>query len=292
MDRKTRDHFQGISAKNWKDLGYDETPQRCNLSDKINPVFANYHKKDRGFVGTDEDYAMIMPALRLASKYLYSPKSCRFLYSIVYGDRKTVSGRVLRCGLTVKILGRLGVKLIPGACTEISRIDEHLYCPKKMEHIWNKLAKYNHFSAKENEEDNDGETRLELEDGADLRNNGRRGHATSIIFNTRFLEDIRRLKRKGLNNSHEMLSMQFRLANVLCHEVAHAVVMASDTTFRQQIVDGQKYIVPFIFVRVPPEPFFEGQKMAEMVSKHQSLLSPLLLAAQAWPTFPLAMSFS
>ena len=117
--------------------------------------------------------------------------------------------------------------------------------------------------------------------GADLRNNGRRGHATSIIFNKRYLEAIRRLQRKGLSNSHQMLSLQFYLATVLCHEVAHAVAYASDTTLRQQIVNGKKYLVPFLFVRVPSEPFFEGQSMAEVVSKSQIPLFPLLLAAQA-----------
>ena len=163
MDRKTRDKFHGISAKEWKDLGYDEIPRPCNLSGKINPIFANYHKKDRGFIGTDEEYTLIMPALQVASNYLYSPKSCRFLYSIVYGDRKPVSGNVKEGGLTINIIGRLGLKLIPGTCTELSRIDEKSYCPKKMEHIWNKLARHNHFSAEES--DNDGETCLRLQDG-------------------------------------------------------------------------------------------------------------------------------
>jgi hypothetical protein len=64
-----------------------------------------------------------------------------------------------------------------------------------------------------------------------------------------------------------MLSLQFLLAIVLCHEVAHAVGYASQITVRQQIAKATKYIVPFLFLRVPPEPFFEEQTMAELVSK-------------------------
>ena len=62
------------------------------------------------------------------------------------------------------IIGRLGLKFNGGAWTEFSKISKKLYCPKKMDHIWRELAKYNHFSAGATEE-NDGETYPKPQDG-------------------------------------------------------------------------------------------------------------------------------
>ena len=152
MDEITRKDYKGFSAKDWKNLGYDEVPLPCTLRGKIHPIFANYHKEDRGFVGTDETYAMILPAIPIASNYLYSPKSCMFLYSIVYGERKQV------------FWGKLRLKFKGGTCTELSRVDKSLYCPRRMDHIWNEMARYNHFSFYESD-DNDGEAGLKPQDG-------------------------------------------------------------------------------------------------------------------------------
>ena len=74
-----------------------------------------------------------------------------------------------------------------------------------------------------------------------------------------------------------MLNLQFHLAHVLCHEVAHAVNCASQTNRRAQFVQG---------LPLPPEPFLEGQDIAELVSEHQTPLFLLFLVA-AWLKIPL-----
>ena len=108
-----------------------------------------------------------------------------------------------------------------------------------------------------------------------MQGDGRRGIATQIMFNAWFYKDIRRLQRKGLDNSHQMLNLQFHLAIVLCHEVAHAVNFASQSKLRSQMANSQKYIIPSLFLRVPPEPFLEEQTIAEIVS-NIILLHPTL----------------
>lgn len=141
MDSAHRRVFPQFSA-DWKTLGYDNPPQAPNLTTKIHPIFENHPTKHPGFRGTDEEYEMIRPAIQLASNYLYSPKSCLFLYSLVYAERKPIATKVSLGDSPMK-LENLEFKVKDLPCTEFRRLDS--YCPRKMNHIWEQLALYNLF---------------------------------------------------------------------------------------------------------------------------------------------------
>ena len=99
--------------------------------------------------------------------------------------------------------------------------------------------------------------------GADVRGNGRRGNSTFIAFNYYFLQDIEKLIRNGQANSLLMLNLQFSLAITLCHEVAHAVAMASNSGLRRQMTSTRCTKLAFS-LHWPVEPFFEDQATAEI----------------------------
>ena len=109
-----------------------------------------------------------------------------------------------------------------------------------------------------------GGTRVNIHDhlGADLRGNGRRGNCTFIVFNSYFLRDIQKLIDNNQANSLQMLNLQFSLATTLCHEVAHAVAMASNSDVRKQMTSTRCTKLGFL-VHLPTEPFFEDQVSAE-----------------------------
>ena len=65
----------------WDRIGYNDWPSRRqpDLKDTNHPMF---HRSR--YMGNDEDYLLISPAVRLASHLLYAPKSMLFIYSLVY----------------------------------------------------------------------------------------------------------------------------------------------------------------------------------------------------------------
>ena len=122
MDPVSRLAYPQFSA-DWKTLGYDDPPRIPNLTTKIHPVLAEYHAKSRRFEGANEEYEMIRPAIQLASNYLYSHKSCLFLYSLVFADRKPISTKFNFGGTPVK-LGSLEFKVTDLPCTEFRRLED------------------------------------------------------------------------------------------------------------------------------------------------------------------------
>ena len=79
--------------KHWKHLGFSDWPGRqpANLTNPINPTFKKKLKGCQLFWGTDREYEMIKPALRLASAFLTTPASMLFIYSLVYECKRLPS---------------------------------------------------------------------------------------------------------------------------------------------------------------------------------------------------------
>lgn len=73
---------------NWDRIGYKDWPNRRqpDLKETNHPMF---HRSR--FLGTDEEFLLISPAVRLASQLLYAPKSMLFIYSLVYECKKLPS---------------------------------------------------------------------------------------------------------------------------------------------------------------------------------------------------------
>ena len=145
MDPTSRLAYPQFSA-DWKTLGYDYPPRNPTLTTKIHPVLEKFHGSYQRFNGTDEEYEMIRPAIQLASNYLYSPKSCLFLYSLVYAKRKPIATKFNFGSSPIK-LENLEFKVTDLPCTEFRRLDE--YCPMRMYLIFEELALYNQFGPKD-----------------------------------------------------------------------------------------------------------------------------------------------
>lgn len=232
MLQQARVKHPQFTEKDWKDLGYCDGLQFPDLTNNVHPIFAK--RSDDGihrFEGSDKDYETILPALRLASNYLYSPRACKLIYSIVYGDR-----------MPVPITGF-------GPIYEFYEIDPILYSNDKMNRIWDQIARHSGF----------GPCRVDIglelaiahdigDDGADLKGNGFRGRALMIGYNPKWIDDINNLHATGRSQSMEMLSILFDLAMTFTHEVAHAVNLSNT-----QKLPG-----------LTPEPFFKDQMTAEL----------------------------
>ena len=252
MNKEARNIYPQF-ASDWKDLGYFDPPQSPNLTTKVHPIFEKFRgeNRTRAFDGTDEEYERVLPALQLATNYLYSPKSRAFLYSLVYADRKQV---------TEPDTGR--------QCTEFRMVDQSLYTDDKMNRIWEQVALHTRFgpSDKKPGEASVGNWRGYADpmfgDGPDLQGDGLRGLAAHIGFRRAYLDDIYTLYSSRRARSREMLSLQFSLAMVLCHEVAHAVGVAKDWKYRLNMVQTRRLEQPD--PQVSPEPFYSDQTSAEL----------------------------
>ena len=69
--------------EDWESLGYFDWPNR----EPPNLTMAFQHpvlKKSSGFWGTDEEYALIQPAIKIASRLLMLPRTSLFVYALVY----------------------------------------------------------------------------------------------------------------------------------------------------------------------------------------------------------------
>lgn len=69
--------------EDWESLGYFDWPNREPPDLTVafqHPVL----KQSSGFWGTDEEYALIQPAIRIASRLLMLPRTNLFVYALVY----------------------------------------------------------------------------------------------------------------------------------------------------------------------------------------------------------------
>ena len=229
-------------ASDWKNLGYCDPPKSPNLTCSVHPIFAIYRDDGRlKFGGTAHEYELILPALQLATNYLYSANSRKFIYSLVYADRKTVPVE--------------GFDLIE----QFDEIDPSLYSSDKMDRIWDQLAAHIRFGPF----DVPGGFAYCAPgaDSVDLKGSGSHGRASIICFNRGLTEDMEQLRWSGRENSMKMLRIQFILASSLCHEIAHAVEAANQhppISFVDWFIDEPEPIDD------KPEPFFKDQMTAEV----------------------------
>ena len=139
-----------------------------------------------------------------------------------------------------------------------------------MNRIWEQLALHSRFGPSdhnpyetlEGNQNWHGKTNPFSSYGADLQGDGLCGHAALITFRSAFLDDIKILYMSRRARSREMLSVQFSLAMVLVHEVAHVVELAKDWMFRFNMVLSRRLKKPD--PQKPPEPFVGDQITAEL----------------------------
>ena len=236
----------------WVNLGYDDSPQRPNLTNDIHPIF-----KATKFDGSKAEYEMIEPAIHLISNYLNSYNSSIFVNSIVYGERNAVPSRCNIGGQTFRANGKV-VKVGGATCRDVKRTEN--FSVDKINYIWRQIALHCRFGPLSRPGCNGHCTRID-KDGADVRGNGCHGEATFIAFHRKYLVDIYALMASGKEHSLEMLNVQFSLAVTLCHEVGHAIGFASNWEYRRDVLSAR-----ISKVEDPPcvEPFYNGQHTAEL----------------------------
>ena len=250
MDQTARNYFPDFDS-DWANLGFLDAPQPPNLIGKIHPVFEKFRGegKVRAYLGSDEEYERILPAIHLASNYLYSPSSRDFIYSLVYANRKPT-----------------GVNDEDGnPVTQLDKVEPCLYSSDRMNRIWEQLALHTDFGPRGLDDDNCAITYAKFyEDGVDLTGSGEICLPSRIYFGHRFLRDIDALHCSERAVSNEMLFVQLHLAMALCHEVAHAVDFGT-------IVKSPNPLDTVIL----PDPFFGDETVAELVSDFQTPFFPL-----------------
>lgn len=259
MNRASRKNYPQFTS-DWGRLGYFDAPQTPNLAASINPIFRKRYGNLQLFKGTDEEYEMIEPAVRLASAYLYSPKSCAFLYSLVYADRKVLPNTLNKYGSA----NREGFKTDEGVCTEFRVLGHSKVSAPRMRRLWREVACHNTWGFED--QHHFATTCTEYgSSGADLRADGKKGQSTFISLNSKYLKRIKKLRSNGQTQSLVMLNVQFSLAIILCHEMAHVVHIASDFDHRLRVIRAMIADQPI--PEAPPEPFFEDHITAELVSR-------------------------
>ena len=252
MDRESREKYPHF-ADNWANLGYDDLPQPPNLTENVHPLL-----KATKFDGSKEAYEAMKPAIQLASNYLYSPNSCMFVYSVVYGQRKAVASTHNIGGHSFKAGGK-EVKVGGRPCADVVKTID--FSMDKVSHVWRQIALHCRFGPR-SMPGLLGRCMPMDKDGADLQGNGCHGHAISIAFDRKFLDDIETLTSSGKAQSLEMLNVQFALATVLCHEAGHAVEYARNGEWRREVVFARINQLPKPLDT--NEPFYDGQHTAEL----------------------------
>lgn len=239
----------------WHSLGYFDWPnrQQPDLKYPTNPMF----EYDR-FWGTDAEYTDIEPAIHLASAFLSSPPSIQFIYSLVY-ECKRLPNQFDFVGWSCYQFRRTtetDTKLIQSRIDQI--FEETAFCC-----IWgpqeipineagnctpsNPLDKCPYF----------------VREAPDLKGTGRLGRGSNIRIAMLFWKRIAWLRKTNNAFGPEMLTLNFELAILLCHEAVHAIGHACDWQARLRIMAACKRIQPHQrFIK--HEPFFEDQTIAEL----------------------------
>ncbi|MCJ1273516.1 hypothetical protein MMC21_001309 [Puttea exsequens] len=236
MDEKTRNKYETFLEEDWAKLGYLATPgsneHGLGLTNTKHPIF-QYTNLSRPDISqpiwvqyTLDEYdllcAEIDPILRLASLMLESPASLDFLHDVIYSPRQEPEELVEYNGYSV-----LELKRAPPSDSQRTKTKEALY----------KLAESIVFlveSPDHREKDAHCNTTPSLavqaygtniaDDAANLP----KGIGSIIRINKSYLVSLTALLAQEENTTSQILSLQFKVATLLCHEVAHAVGHAAN----------------------------------------------------------------
>lgn len=280
--------YAGLSETIWNEYGYDDKLGPTSLVEGIHPLFSfdttklisgddpskkTREKWSRTSVPLERDqYALLEPTLRLASKMILSPGSLRFLYTVMYGTRRPLMAEPADADIKGKGKGpakdRQQLKKAGIPLTEILRSLEPLSSVDKLvTTVLRNVGDFIVFDFNDGIETN-GYTSADLKkypSGVSVRHDmltsglGSKIQIKGIYFTC--LE--RMISQNGETNDFgsEIIAWQFKLAVTLCHEVVHASFLATNeplATWWQKTPKGDYRKAPYM------EPFIEGQSVAEL----------------------------
>ena len=236
MDARTRDKYSTFLEEDWARLGYLDPPSSqeygLGLTVPKLPIFHHKHHA-RPLIGhviwpqyTDTQYeklcAELDPALRLASAMLQSPASLDLIYKIIYGPRRFPRERMDYEGQP---------------CFEIECIETNETRRSMVKKALNRLAESLSFITENPKEDGKKNCDAIVSHSLALHSYGiniaddsgtPRGIASTIRLNRNHLSKLTLLLGQNGDNTSQILTLQFKLAVSICHNIVHAIGHAAD----------------------------------------------------------------
>ena len=280
MDARTRDKYSTFLEEDWARLGYLDPPgsQEYGLGLTL-PKLAIFHHKhhSRPIVGhviwsqySDTQYeklcAELDPALRLASAMLQSPASLDLVYKIIYGPRRFPRERMDYEGQPV---------------FEIEYIETNETRRNMARKALNRLAESLSFIAENHKEDGKKNCDAVVSHSLALHSYGiniaddsgtPRGIASIIRLNRNHLSKLTILLGQDGDNTSQILTLQFKLAVSICHNIVHAIGHAADLTLLLDAIMESTYRDLATLENTERskervgsnEPFLENESVAEL----------------------------
>ena len=236
MDARTRDKYSTFTEEDWARLGYLDSPssQEYGLGLTLSklPIFHHRHHS-RPPVGhviwpqySDAQYeklcAELDPALRLASAMLQSSASLDLIYMIIYAPRRLPRERIDYDGQAVLEI----------ECTGTNETRRNM-AKKSLD----RLAEFLSFTIEIPQDDGKKNCDAIVSHSLALHSYGiniaddsgtPRGIASTICLNRNHLSKLTLLLAANGDNTSQILTLQFKLAVSICHNVVHAIGHAVD----------------------------------------------------------------
>ena len=236
MDARTRDKYSTFLGQDWTDLGYLDDPSSDQYELGLTTVkLSIFHHKhhSRPITGhviwaqySDSQYEKLClelnSVLRLASAMLESPASLDLVYKIIYSPRR----------FPPKPLDYDGQPVF-----EIERTESNETRRKMAKKALGRLAQSLSFlveNPKQGSKDNCDTIvahSLSLHPyGINIADDSGtpRGIASLIHINRNHLSKLTMLLKSGGDKTSQILTLQFKLAVSICHNIAHAIGHAAD----------------------------------------------------------------
>ena len=236
MDARTRDKYSTFLQDDWANLGYLDDPSsdqyELDLTLAKLPIFHHKHHSRpivehviwTQYSGSQYEKLgfELDPVLRLASAMLESPASLDLLYKIIYSPRRFPPNPMDYEGQPV---------------FEIERSESNETRRNMARKALNRLAESLSFvvgNPKEDGKENCDNTvahSLALHPyGINIADDSGtpRGIASLIHINRNHLSKLTMLLKSGGDKTSQILTLQFKLAVSICHNIAHAVGHAAD----------------------------------------------------------------
>ena len=280
MDARTRDKYSTFFEEDWARLGYLDPPSSqeygLGLTLPKLPIFHHKHHA-RPIVGhviwpqySDTQYeklcAELDPGLRLASAMLQSPASLDLVYKIIYGPRRFPRERMDYEGQPV---------------FEIEYIETNETRRNMAKKALNRLAESLSFIAENPKEDGKKNCDAIVSHSLVLHSYGiniaddsgtPRGIASIIRLDRNHLSKLTILLGQDGENTSQILTLQFKLAVSICHNIVHAIGHAADLALLLDAIMESTYRDLATLENTERskkrvgsnEPFLENERVAEL----------------------------
>ena len=266
MNTKARKEHSELNREDWISHAYTPIEKAdkkvgSDLSNAIHPMFSyeldelphRATSKARWGKLTFEDYELLYPFLRLVTQLLESAPSCDAICSIAYGHRNPSPENIVHSGVPVFEFHKHNLP--------------PFYVREAAGKVLKRLGKSIRFHLIELEHSDDGAnghtfgvTRGFPQGIAVTDRPQDRGVASMVLLDLKFLTMLKELLVETLGKQFQILKLYFEMANTLCHEIMHAINLASASELLNQYLERGDHVKLPLFA----EPFYQGQNVAEL----------------------------